>query len=347
MRDLAMSVGRFVRAFGMGIVGAAATFPIFQWVISAADSWAGPFAIAGLVILALSMVGFFRMRRYEWILYAPFGFGAALSLGLALVNGWDAQIQEAVDIIGVIAVVGIAVAVAIFIAMFAALWRKRRADEDIITAEQDVIRSDVPFRDDGERIEVYPARRKMLRPMFSSVVLVAISVGIVVAMLKGGALFPAVVMGVTLGAFSTLTLALWLIRLVMRSPALVIGPDGIDDRGSAIATGRGLLSWNEVLGVLEEERKMRFATYHHLGIALVNMRAIRARQPLWKRPLLAMFGQMSALHIIIAQSLLDRPAQQLVTQIETYANEHAPAGSWHSGWKDEPPVRWPSSPPSA
>lgn len=338
MRDMVVSIGKFARAFGLGIVGAAATIPVVPWVYSNANAWAAPFAIAGLVILVLSGVISFRLRKHSWLLTAPVGFGAALSTGLAMLDGWNAQIQAAFDIINVVAIVGIGVVVAIFIAMFVALWRARRADENLISEAQEDIRSDVPFRDDGERIEVYPARRKMLRPIFSGVVLVAFSVGIVVAMLKGGALFLAVVMGVTLGAFSMLTLALWLIRLVMWAPSLVIGPDGIVDRGSAIVTGRGLLSWNEVLGVLEEERKMRFATYHHLGIALVNMRAIRARQPLWKRPLLLLFGQMSAIHIIVVQSLLNMPAAQLAARIETYAREHAPPGSWHANWKDEPPV---------
>jgi hypothetical protein len=117
-----------------------------------------------------------------------------------------------------------------------------------------------------------------------------------------------------------------LYRLLVHKPTLIVGPDGILDQGSLLVTGRGLLRWDELLTVRSFATRSGFASNQYLLILVPNGRAIRRRQPLWKRTLMLLLSQVSPFQVTIWQGLLDVPANELATQIDRYVQTHAPPG---------------------
>lgn len=135
------------------------------------------------------------------------------------------------------------------------------------------------------------------------------------------------------GGASTL---LMLIRAVMIGPTLVVNADGIVDNSSMIITGRGLLRWNETLGVEEGITSPNKAiTYRVLDIDVTDPQAINRRQPLWKRGLARFASQRQPMGFRIPRPLLDRPPAALANEINRYINTHAPNGSWHKDVTDD------------
>jgi hypothetical protein len=200
------------------------------------------------------------------------------------------------------------------------------------------------FREDGERIVVYANRGALLRQTFMQIVVVALFVGgylwLSATLLTG---LWQIVIGLGLALILGLVLlimSLALVRLTMRGPTLIVNADGIVDNGSLIATGRGLLRWNEVLGVENivvdvgsyplRFRSIAKAWNGAFDINLVDFSAVRQRQPLWKRVLGVVTGGKQVLGPRLYRGLLDRPAAELVAQINDYIKRHAPPGSWHS-----------------
>ncbi len=62
----------------------------------------------------------------------------------------------------------------------------------------------------------------------------------------------------------------------------------------------------------------------YLRISVLDARAIRRRQPLWKRCVLRLTISWSTIQIW--QGLLDVPADELAQRIRRYVEAHAPAG---------------------
>lgn len=320
-------------AFVLIVAMAAPAFAAASWVNDVASQWAAPAAIVSLVLSALAGASYFWLKRRAWLMIAPAEFTALFSFTLALMRGWTAQAEA--DITGVSLM-------ALGVAAIAVVWvttKPTRADhilEEVAREIGDAVKSDSLFRDDGERIIVYPARRGLLIRTLQSSLLLGLFVSSFPWIYEYASdPRPIFAFGLLIGIFTPLML-MYFSRLVMRSPALIVGPDGIYDNGSCIVTGRGLLRWEEVLGVFVDVQKRSVNTYHNLGIILTDARAIRARQPLWKQPLILLLGQMSpiGIGISIGQSLLDSPAEELVARITTYAKLHAPAGSWHASAHD-------------
>lgn len=337
MRRLLIWVG--VRLAALGLIAAmiAPAFAAASWVNDASGQWAGPAAIVSLALGALTGASYFWLKRHAWLVIAPVAFTALFSFTLALMRGWTAQFEAVITGVSLVALGAAAIAVA---------WvttKPTRVDHILEEAAReigDAVKSDSLFRDDGERIVIYPLGRRLLIRMLTSLLLLGLFVG--------GFLWARANTSDPLALFAvgglicmiTLFALLIFMRLVMRSPALIVGHDGIYDNGSYVVTGRGLLSWDEVLGVYVDTRTASFGmTFHNLGIIVTDARAINARQPLWKRPLVLFCGQMTPISIAIGQSLLDRPTDKLVEQIKDYAKRHAPPGSWHANVDDIPDRR--------
>ena len=117
-----------------------------------------------------------------------------------------------------------------------------------------------------------------------------------------------------------------LYHLLIHTPTLVVGPDGIFDHGSLLVTGRGLLRWDEMLTVAPYTTSSGGVTNRYLLIVVPNGRAIRQRQLLWKRALMLLLGQVSPFQLTIWQGLLNVPATELARQIDHYVRTHAPPG---------------------
>ena len=119
-----------------------------------------------------------------------------------------------------------------------------------------------------------------------------------------------------------------LYRLAIRKPSLVIGPDGIFDDGSLLWSGVGLIRWDKVLAVFPTTRSSGRVKQHFLDITVTDLPEIRRRLPLLKRlALSSTYSRMSQL--LIGQSLLESPVDELAQQIDQYVEGHAPPG-----WRD-------------
>lgn len=132
-------------------------------------------------------------------------------------------------------------------------------------------------------------------------------------------------LGVLFVMFAT-RLVLTVMRLFMSGPTLVISPNGIFDSASLIATGRGMLWWDEITRVVGgSERSAAGITYRYLYIQVSDMGQTQGRQPLWKKLLRHGIGS-SGSRLRIMPSLVNMPVDELAHQINQYGERHAPNG---------------------
>jgi hypothetical protein len=184
-------------------------------------------------------------------------------------------------------------------------------------------RAPVLFRDDGERIVIYPSRRKLgMQAVYCIVVISAI-----VLALRLFALPPQV--AIPLAAFAALAgvggFFPVLIRLVWRWPALIATSDGIVDQASAYLTGFGLISWHEIDGVYARRGNLRQGRYSEL-VLITDDQALLARQSPFKRPFLRVISQQMIGDVHISALLLSASPTDAAARITAYVKTHAPPG---------------------
>ncbi len=286
----------------------------------------GPAAIFGSLVpgVVLTLL-YFRGRRPGWLkglMGIVGGMFLAFSFGLAVFHGWEVQAEVVVGIGMVLVLVGIA------ILLVRAMGHFHKAMEMINVATQDPAHGHgtALFRDDGERIVVYPNRRRLLlQGLFQALLLAGL--GSILAFAPPLDT-PLVWWAMWLLTYLLLTVFLaGLYRLLIRTPTLFVGPEGILDNGSLLATGRGLLRWEEIHTVIPlATTSAGIVNTRSLLIVAPNGRAIRQRQPLWKRVLMLLLDQVSPFQLTIWQGLLDVPADELASQIARYVQTHAPPG---------------------
>ncbi len=313
-------------------LGVALVLPSAELALRIPSQWAEPAAWAGLAIALAATIGFFVVKRHSWLLAAPISFGLASSFTLALVNGWDTQIQTALTI----AKAGIAIgSLVVFVAMVVLTTRLNHHIRDVMREAGEQIVDEGLFRDDGERIMVYASRPRLL---LRTVPQVGFLIALVFAWrwVHANALSAAgaVVFGVLIALCACmfcLLLVLTIVRLMIDTPTLIITADGIVDNGSQIAMGRGLLRWDEIFGVRERTRSLYgVIALRSLSIMVTDAPAINARQWRWQRILAFVHSGQEFGGYIIWRALLDRPAARLVTDIEDYIRRHAPPDSYHA-----------------
>lgn len=328
-------------AFALALPSSLLAIPVSHY----AGAWALPAEVAGLSLALAATVGFFVIKRQNWLLAAPLSFGLSFSFALALSEGWNSQINLALVVAQVAVVVGaIGLTGATLVIAGRGFRRWNRANRDIAGELGEQIAHEGLFRDDGERIIVYAHRgRVVLRAITIVVILALFVVGGLWTRTFVANLFWQIVIAACIGfllCVGGVSALLMLVRTVMTSPTLVVNPDGIFDNCSMIITGRGLLRWNETLGVEEFVLTPEKAiTYHFLDVNVTDPRAINRRQPLWKRALAIIASQRQSMGYRIPRSLLDRPPAALVTAINRYINTHAPEGSCHKAVTDDEAVR--------
>lgn len=300
-----------------------------------AGAWALPAEVIGVIIMLAATVGFFVVKRNSWLLAAPLSFGLSFSFGLALVEGWSAQVSQVLAVARVVLILGaIGLTGATIVVVGRLSVSMSHVRSEITRKLGENIAHDSLFRDDGERILIYAHRgRVILRALTIAVAGALFVVGGLWAHSVATTAFWQIVIAVCTGFLLCLcgvNLLLMLIRTVMTSPTLVVNADGILDNGSLIVTGRGLLSWHETLGVEEFVfSSTRGITYRYLDIIVTDSRTINRRQPFWKRSLARFVSQRQLMGFRIQRSLLDRPPAALAAEINHYIHTHAPEGSWH------------------
>jgi hypothetical protein len=282
-----------------------------------------PAAIFGALVPGVVLTFFyFRSRhRLGWLMGVVGGVFLLFSFALALFHGWQVQAEVVVGVGVALTFVGVAFLV------FRSMWRFRRAMHAVNAAMQDPMdgHSSALFRDDGERIVSYPNRRRLLLQCpFQAILLAGLGSVLAFAPIHNPLVWGS--LGIVVCVLTAVFLAV-LYRLLISKPTVIVGPDGILDNGSLLATGRGLLRWDEILMVSTQATAYSgFVTNRYLLISVPAGRAIRKRQPLWKRVLMLLFVQGSPFRLTIWQGLLDVPAAELATHIARYVQAHAPPG---------------------
>jgi hypothetical protein len=276
------------------VLGCVSVFPGAMLAVLASQylgAWAIVALGASLAILLIASAGFFFVKRHTWLLAAPLGFGLGFSFALPLIEGWGAQMMNVVTILR--AGIGVASVALVIAAIVFGVRTSRRVDRAMRAIALDAgeqIAHEGLFRDDGERITVYVNRGKTLWRVFTG--------ALALALFAGGYLWARATVLDTFWQFASglciafllvyggVNLLLTFMRAAMSGPTLIINADRIVDNCSMVATGRGLLRWNETLAVEAFSFSTnRFITYHFLDINVTDAAATRRRQPLWKRAL--------------------------------------------------------------
>lgn len=295
-----------------------------------ARQWEAPAVFVSLGLGLIPAIWYLRTKRHGWPAAIVSGVLLCFSFAAALFHGWESQ--------------ALALVVACFVALFVAItafgWRVTRRTESALRTLGEELNGDphrggdTLFRDDGERITVYPNRRSLFFQCVFQGAFLAVIGAIAWLMRPGNPLVQiAIIVLFVLLALSFLTM---LTRLLIRRPTLVVGPDGISDHGSLFGAGTGLLRWDEILDVSPLVRPAGLVTHRYLAILVTDMRAIRKRQALWKRGALR-FTALAPSTLTIWQGMLDVPIGDLVVRISDYAEAHAPPGWYERGKDDDQP----------
>lgn len=326
-----------LRALGVIVVAIGIDLPAALFVHDKAAA-AEPVAIFISLGLGLACPAWYlRTRRRGWLVTLISTTLLAFSLASALLH--DRLVAGAIFIV-LISVASTALVIASVVVSVMLHRRMRRLDRALESEVREVgnevfgegpLKREGLFRDDGQRLVVYPSRWRLLGQCALQMLALG-GFAAIYAFVPMGNVLIRVALLVLLGLLA-FVLAAGLVRLIRRAPALVVGPDGIRDGGSLIATGMGLLRWNEILGVTVAARTEGWVTRKYLSILVTDVQAIRQRQPVWKRFALIIIRQPPSM-VSISPLLMDRPADELVRQIEQYAREHAPA-DWPTWMEDE------------
>jgi len=314
----------WVLAIGMAFLAIAPG----NYVTDHLSAWAAPLVWLSMVIGLLAALANFWSKLPGWIVAPIIGFVTSFCFVVALTEGWQTQALAAIAIGRVVIIVG---SIALVIGTVVIAWRVNRSATAVLRAVGEQIRSDALFRDDGERIVVEADRGRLLRLVLLQVVVIAaFGAGFDWALTLAASPLVLWALGALLGVI-VFFMGFNIARLLMRSPTLVVGPDGLLENASQIVTGRGLLRWDEIVAVLDYAYKpgRLNATQHMLGIIVTDATAVRKRQPLLKRALGVLGkGQLPGM-IVVPRQLLDRPPDTLADDIKRYVRLHAPRG-WQS-----------------
>ncbi len=313
-------------AIGMAFLALA---PV-DYVTDHLSAWAGPLVWLAIAVGLLASAANFWSKLSGWIVLAILGFVTSFCFVVSVAEGWQSQVLAAIAIGRVVVIVG---SIALVIGTVVVARRFNRRTTTALRAVGEQMRSDALFRDDGERIIVNVDRGRLLRRiMLQFVFILACGAGFDWALTASANLLVLWAVGVLLGLFVLFTL-LNISRLLMRSPTLVIGPDGLLDNATLIVTGCGLLRWDEIVAVLDYTYKpgKLNAIQHMLGIIVTDAAAVRKRQPTLKRALAVLgLGKLAgASMIVVTRPLLDRSPTTVANEIERYVRLHAPRG-WQS-----------------
>ncbi|HET9111190.1 MAG TPA: hypothetical protein VFN78_10230 [Ktedonobacterales bacterium] len=296
------------------------------------SAWAAPIVWIALAVGGLACAGYYTSKLNGYLVCGILGFTLSLAFGISMVEGWGAQVKIALDLVKVALLIGSAalfIGLVVFsVRMTRHVYRPMRADLRTIG---EAIHTDALFRDDGERIITHPARLRLLGYVVAQVAIIgACAFGIRWAVSQSENPLILAAVGF-LTAFLALLAILYTVRLILRGPTLVIGPDGLLDSGSQIVTGRGLLRWDEIVMVFEYTYKpQKFGpTSHMLAILLTDAVAVSARQAFAKRALGFIGRGQLPNTIVLVRALIDQPTDALAEQIRRYARSHAPRG-WDS-----------------
>lgn len=305
-----------VATFGIVVLVIVVAFPAAVYVHENALQWEAAAIFVSLGLGLAPALWYLRTKRHGWLVSIGLGLLLGFSFMSALFHGWKDQAL-------IVVYTGMGVVFVYMVVMDRRLTHRLESAMREEANEDARNRGPVLFRDDGERITVYPNRRRLLLQCAVQALFLAIIAGVLVFVAIDNLLL-LWALRLLAGLMAAVFLAS-LYRLVVWQPTLVVGPDGLFDHGSLIATGLGLIRWDDIMGVTAYATSTGRVTQHYLSILVGDARAIRRNQPLWKRIALR-FTTSSWLGFDIWQGLLSVPANELAGQIRRYVETHAPPG---------------------
>lgn len=309
--------------WAIGLLAYFTTFPAAVYVHENARVWEGPAVFVSFGLGVLPVLWYWRTRRFGWVAGALSTMLLLFSFTTALFHGWQAQASAL-----------ILVATGVFLVVFFVSMVRLTQRVELVMREvgeeldgDPLFRRETLFRDDGQRITVYPRRRRLfIRLIAQGAVLAGTGWGLVFLRVDDIGLH------IMLGLITCLMVAVFLAtlyRLVICRPSLVVGPDGLLDNGTVLWSGVGLIRWDEILTVMPTTRSSGWVKQHFLSILVADLPRIRKRLPLLKR--LALRNTYSGMsQLLIEQALLETPIGDLDEQIARYVETHAPPG-WLTG----------------
>lgn len=318
----------------LSLVGALAGGLAAIYVSAHFSAWAPLLLWLALAMGLLVAIAFFAHLVPGWLVGTTLAFTSSLIFLLYIVVAFNAQLATSLDLVQLLPLIG---ALGLSSIVLLTLGR-RRGQLNVVSYDIASEASDgAPNPNRLERIMVYADESMLQR----RALLMAACAGGLGATLRWVTVSHAdsanyVLFGILL-MFASVHLALAVARLFMSGPTLVIGPEGILDNASLVATGSGLLRWDEISRVAAVSEKAPIGiTYHFLRIYLDNKTLVRARQPLWKRLLATVAGGLSPSWVTVYRGLLDESPETLAVQITQYARTYAVAGWRLPNPPDEP-----------
>lgn len=305
--------------WAIGLLAYVTTFPAAVYVHENVRVWEGPAVFVSFVLGVLPILWYWRTKRFGWVAGALSTILLLFSFTAALFHGWQAQASALILVATVVFLVVFFVSMARLTQRVESLMREVGEEPD----GDPMFRREPLFRDDGQRITVYPRRRRLF--------VMGIGQAAILAGFGWGLTFVGadnVGLRIALGLCACLMVAIFLAtlyRLVIRRPSLVVGPNGLLDSGTLLWSGVGLIRWDEVLAAVPTTRSSGWVKQRFLGILVTDLPRIRKRLPLLKR--LALRNTYSGMsQLLITQALLETPVDDLAEQIGRYMETHAPPG---------------------
>lgn len=156
---------------------------------------------------------------------------------------------------------------------------------------------------------VMPNRARLSRIAVGALMFVAAGVWFVARWANGTEGVMVAVLGLASISFFGLCGIYAFMRIVRRTPALVVDDRGITDNASAI--GVGFIAWSEI----EEMREYRFMNQTFMGVVPRDLEALLDRQPRWKRLVIRVNQLLGTLPVNIPQVILPMPISDLLQDI--------------------------------
>jgi len=183
-------------------------------------------------------------------------------------------------------------------------------------------RPEVIFRDDGERIVVYPTRWQLTAHATLAASIAFLSFGALLVF-RFDDMRPVVALG-AFGIIGLIGLVPDLMRLAPRRPALIVTSAGIEDHASLHVVGTGLIPWREIGGVYSTPGDLLHGRFAALVIITRDEEALLARQHPFKRSLLRLMSRFNFGDIHISSLLLSEAPAAVAARINAFVKTHAP-----------------------
>jgi hypothetical protein len=300
---------------GVVILDIAVAFGTAIYSLAYARTWEVPGILVSLTVGALIVGWFTRVRQHGWLVANLAGTAFGISFALAIVHGWENQAFVAV--------------IVTFLAWQTAapvIRARIQTRQEIASRAMAVAtRGTAQFRDDGERIVVYPNREQLLRRLLRVTAFTALFTALFAFGLASQNVLLQVLCALA-GAYMVSFALLLLYRMLVRRPTLLIGSEGITDFGSLTASGVGLIAWDEIWSIGQGRTSSRRSAQPTLEISVVDPHAVRRRMPPVKRLASVVLLVSGSLSFAIWQDLLDEPVARLIERIGQYVETHDPEG---------------------